>query len=330
MPVFKNPIAPKGISSGGNGPRYRAPNPRPSPTPPAKPAPGMRQRPMPDLGPAPEQVAMPYGPQTQQQMPYTPQQLQQQLLGVRAKRQLGMGGNNFTPDPKLPEGMMGTMGGAGFDPVTGRVDLGSAGGSGQFGPAPEQVAMPYAPDHIQQMQREGQIQQQLSRGMNPTMGGVGYSPQFGPMPAPSPMDNPYTSNYIAQAQQQAQKMMSGPQLGGPQFGGPQMQRPPLQQQLQQMQQMQQAQMPYGPQTQQASGIGSLFGAPQQSPQFGPQQPPQFMGQQNPPMQGPQQQPMPGMSTNMGGPQQVGGQQAQQMGLGAPQTPGAKPASAGVL
>jgi hypothetical protein len=279
-------------------------------------------------------VAMPYGPQTQQQMPYTPgrpqfnpQQLQQMLRGLNPQMQPGMGGNNFTPDPKLPEGMMGTMGGAGFDPVTGRVDLGSAGGSGQFGPAPEQVAMPYAPDHIQQMQREGQIQQQLSRGMNPTMGGVGYSPQFGPMPAPNPMDNPYTSDYIAQAQQQAQKMMSGPQLGGPQFGGPQMQRPPLQQQLQQMQQ---AQMPYGPQTQQASGIGSLFGAPQQSPQFGPQQPPQFMGQQKPPMQGPQQQPMPGMSTNMGGPQQVGGQQAQQMGLGASQPPGAKPASAGVL
>lgn len=44
----------------------------------------------------------------------------------------GMGRNNFTPDAPLPEGMVGTMGGTGYDPVTGRSDLGTAGGSGQF------------------------------------------------------------------------------------------------------------------------------------------------------------------------------------------------------
>ena len=39
---------------------------------------------------------------------------------------------DFIPDPRLPEGMMGTMGGTGYDPVTGRMDLGTAGGSGQY------------------------------------------------------------------------------------------------------------------------------------------------------------------------------------------------------
>jgi hypothetical protein len=42
------------------------------------------------------------------------------------------GGQTFIPDPRLPEGMMGTMGGSGYDPVTGRMDLGTAGGSGQY------------------------------------------------------------------------------------------------------------------------------------------------------------------------------------------------------
>jgi hypothetical protein len=42
----------------------------------------------------------------------------------------------FTPDPDLPEGMMGTMGGAGYDPITGRMDLGSAGGSGYYSATP--------------------------------------------------------------------------------------------------------------------------------------------------------------------------------------------------
>jgi hypothetical protein len=39
---------------------------------------------------------------------------------------------NFIADSRLPEGMMGTMGGTGYDPVTGRVDLGSAPGSGTY------------------------------------------------------------------------------------------------------------------------------------------------------------------------------------------------------
>jgi hypothetical protein len=48
------------------------------------------------------------------------------------------GGQTFIPDPRLPEGMMGTMGGSGYDPVTGRVDLGTAGGSGQYVPRAEE------------------------------------------------------------------------------------------------------------------------------------------------------------------------------------------------
>jgi len=42
------------------------------------------------------------------------------------------GRDNFIPDAPLPEGMMGTMGGTGYDPMTGRMDLGTAGGSGQY------------------------------------------------------------------------------------------------------------------------------------------------------------------------------------------------------
>jgi hypothetical protein len=42
------------------------------------------------------------------------------------------GQRTFIPDAQLPEGMMGTMGGSGYDPVTGRMDLGTAGGSGQY------------------------------------------------------------------------------------------------------------------------------------------------------------------------------------------------------
>jgi hypothetical protein len=48
------------------------------------------------------------------------------------------GGQTFIPDPRLPEGMMGTMGGTGYDPVTGRMDLGTAGGSGQYVTRPEE------------------------------------------------------------------------------------------------------------------------------------------------------------------------------------------------
>ena len=44
----------------------------------------------------------------------------------------GYGGGNFIPDAPLSEGMMGTLGGSGYNPMTGRVDLGTAGGSGQY------------------------------------------------------------------------------------------------------------------------------------------------------------------------------------------------------
>jgi hypothetical protein len=54
----------------------------------------------------------------------------------------GMGRSNFIPNAPLPEGMVGTMGGFGFDPVTGRMDLGSAGGSGQYTPAPPRSSGP--------------------------------------------------------------------------------------------------------------------------------------------------------------------------------------------
>ena len=44
----------------------------------------------------------------------------------------GDGRDYFIPDAPLPPGMFGTMGGTGYDPKTGRMDLGTAGGSGQF------------------------------------------------------------------------------------------------------------------------------------------------------------------------------------------------------
>ena len=42
------------------------------------------------------------------------------------------GRTKFIYDAPLPEGMAGTMGGTGYDPVTGRMDMGTAGGSGQY------------------------------------------------------------------------------------------------------------------------------------------------------------------------------------------------------
>jgi hypothetical protein len=54
----------------------------------------------------------------------------------------GMGRNNFVPDAPLPDGMVGTMGGTGYDPMTGRMDLGTAGGSGQYTPAPPRSSGP--------------------------------------------------------------------------------------------------------------------------------------------------------------------------------------------
>jgi hypothetical protein len=49
------------------------------------------------------------------------------------------GQRTFIPDASLPEGMMGTMGGTGYDPVTGRMDLGTAGGSGQYVRRPDSL-----------------------------------------------------------------------------------------------------------------------------------------------------------------------------------------------
>ena len=80
--------------------------------------------------------------QPQQQMQqYNPYQMQSPF-SYQQPFSGGYGGGNFIPDAPLPEGMMGTMGGTGFDPMTGRMDLGTAGGSGQYTPAPPRSSGP--------------------------------------------------------------------------------------------------------------------------------------------------------------------------------------------
>ena len=54
----------------------------------------------------------------------------------------------FIPDPPLPEGMVGTLGGTGYDPVTGRVDLGSAGGSGRYVQPQPATPVPFIPQQF--------------------------------------------------------------------------------------------------------------------------------------------------------------------------------------
>lgn len=49
-----------------------------------------------------------------------------------AQREIQERDRVFIPDASLPEGMVGTMGGTGYNPATGRSDLGTAGGSGQY------------------------------------------------------------------------------------------------------------------------------------------------------------------------------------------------------
>jgi len=85
------------------------------------------------------QVAGLFGQQSQSFMDYLSSQArlpvqpqQQQMQPSFNYQQPAYGGGNFIADPALPEGMVGTMGGFGYDPATGRVDLGTAGGSGQF------------------------------------------------------------------------------------------------------------------------------------------------------------------------------------------------------
>ena len=86
----------------------------------------------------PQQQYNPYTPQQpmyQQPQPqvFPRQQTQQPYDQVLPRQQPSYGGgSNFIPDTPLSDGMIGTMGGAGYDPSTGRVDLGSAGGSGQY------------------------------------------------------------------------------------------------------------------------------------------------------------------------------------------------------
>ena len=86
----------------------------------------------------PYQMQSPFSfqPQFQQQMrsPFSFQPQQNQFSR-----------GNFIPDAPLPEGMMGTMGGSGYDPMTGRMDLGTAGGSGQYTPAPPRSSGPSRP-----------------------------------------------------------------------------------------------------------------------------------------------------------------------------------------
>ena len=100
------------------------------------------------------QMQAPFNPYTNQyQSPFSyqqPQQPRQQYNPYQMQSPFsyqqpfsgGYGGGNFIPDAPLPEGMMGTMGGTGFDPMTGRMDLGTAGGSGQYTPAPPRSSGP--------------------------------------------------------------------------------------------------------------------------------------------------------------------------------------------
>jgi hypothetical protein len=74
--------------------------------------------------------------QQQMQSPFSYQQPSYQPSYQPVQRPYYGGMGNFIPDASLPEGMMGTMGGTGYDPMTGRMDLGTAGGSGQYTPAP--------------------------------------------------------------------------------------------------------------------------------------------------------------------------------------------------
>lgn len=86
------------------------------------------------------QMQSPFQPQQQMQQ-YNPYQMQSPF-SYQQPSYGGYGGGNFIPDAPLPEGMMGTMGGTGFDPMTGRMDLGTAGGSGQYTPAPPRSSGP--------------------------------------------------------------------------------------------------------------------------------------------------------------------------------------------
>jgi hypothetical protein len=94
-----------------------------------------------------------YQPQMQTPFSYQQQSYQQQYNPYQMQSPFsfqqpsyggygGYGGGNFIPDAPLSEGMMGTMGGTGYDPVTGRMDLGTAGGSGQYTPAPPRSSGP--------------------------------------------------------------------------------------------------------------------------------------------------------------------------------------------
>lgn len=85
-----------------------------------------------------------YSPFSYQQQQYNPYQMQSPFSFQQPSYggYGGYGGGNFIPDAPLSEGMVGTMGGTGYDPVTGRMDLGTAGGSGQYTPAPPRSSGP--------------------------------------------------------------------------------------------------------------------------------------------------------------------------------------------
>ena len=78
----------------------------------------------------------------------------------------------FIPDAPLPEGMVGITGGNGFDPVTGRVDLGTAGGSGYYVP---QGQRQQPTSRLLQSVQQQQLQQQ--RPVSPFLQRVAQSMQ---------------------------------------------------------------------------------------------------------------------------------------------------------
>lgn len=256
-------------------------------------------------------------------MPRVQQQLQQQL-GARPLPNLGTApstspppGSRFIFDAPLPEGMMGTMGGRGYDPVTGRLDLGTAGGSGQFVPQqtpfnPQQTfnAQPMDPQQMRQMQDKMRQEEQLAlaqrqqlglQPVQPTQQGFGLGGQT-PMQGGLASLFPPQQNMQPSFGEQSMDMMYRP--GSMPTVSPE-QRQQQEAQMRAMEQMarQGAQQPMGMGLaglsqfgQTGTGIAGPMQA--QAPQLGQQQ---FGGQQPPSFGNQSQAPQPGLS---------GGQSAQ--------------------
>lgn len=217
-------------------------------------------------------------------MPRVQQQLQQQL-GARPLPNLGTApstspppGSRFIFDAPLPEGMMGTMGGRGYDPVTGRLDLGTAGGSGQY--LPPQPMQPMQGRQLgDEMQRYLQLQQQqraeelqmnnqLQQQQQQVLGQI---PAYGQLQT---LENQFrmAGKLPGPMEQQQMAMLSQQVSSNPAFQQFQQQ---AQQQLQPMQnrlrqQMQQQGLGPGSQTAMQGGLGSLVGQPSMDMMYRPE------------------------------------------------------------